>query len=219
LGDYERFLNLQKYGLPNRRVIGLQHDAWYGDLEWNRIPYFVIVAPQGVKLDALKNKLNTVQNIRCYGEIYAHDHIAYDLPGNDHPFYPPDKVALRDQKRPNFLVDLLHLDPSSLTGFTLRYPLDGNNEMGEVVVYDQRASIIVLVSAENYSTESIDGNEHGFAFDSDLMGAYLYKVRKAWKTPLLVPYGDDGVDDDSIGKVVEYVSSLATRHHQQTWGG
>ncbi len=183
LASLQHFMSVQWRGLPNRRVIGRQLDAWYGDLEWNKTPYFVILAYHGVDLEPLRLALNQQAGLRCYRELYHGGFIDYGLPLT-HPLYPADKPALRDMKRPNFLVDLLHTQPQQLTGFILRLPC--GHEMDKVVVFDPQASLIFVMPEDYYYDIETQQLNWSKAFDNMIMSDYLADIRSANKNVFII---------------------------------
>ncbi|WP_051102315.1 beta-1,6-N-acetylglucosaminyltransferase [Methylovulum miyakonense] len=204
LGDYDRFIAVQWRGLPGRRIIGRQQDAWYGDLEWNKRPYFALICYQEAKLEPLRRALNALPNVCCYGEIFHGDRIDYGLPGKGHPFYHEHKTALRDMKRPNFLCDLLHANPGQLLGFVLRLP--SGNEMEKVVIFDPQAAPIYVLPDGQY-LESGAINWQG-AFDNMILHDNLAEIRRAGKPCLVLATRNHGLPAASITQVAEHIGRL-----------
>jgi hypothetical protein len=200
LDGYDYFSGLQYRGLPNTRVIGKADDPWYGDLEWNRVPYFVILAPDGVDLDGLRQALNRQAGMRCYGELFHPDRIDYDLPGAEHPGYGEDDFLARDLKRPNFLCDVIHHSPDVAVGCVMRIP--PHHEMVDVVMYDPRAFLVVCLpsppGADLDLTEAIWKRGHDFMTTDDR----LTKIEKTGKVPVVVTLSDRGL----TGGQIEYVA-------------
>jgi hypothetical protein len=188
------FLNMQWRSIPNTRIIGRVVDPWYGDLEWNRLPYFVILAPEGANLEPLRDKLNLHPGIRCYGDLFDPYKIDYALPGAEHPSYPENDCALRDMKRPNFLCDVIHLDPKKVAGCIMRVP--PHHEMVDVAIYDPRALIVVCLPDDAvFRFMNPDDTEYQDvtsavswkrAFDGMTSGDRLLQIQKTGKNPVVV---------------------------------
>ncbi|MDO9106804.1 MAG: beta-1,6-N-acetylglucosaminyltransferase [Methylovulum sp.] len=208
LGSYQHFIAVQWRGIPDRRVVGRQLDAWYGDLEWNKKPYFVILAYYGAQLEPLRDALNDWPGICCYRELFHGSHIDYGLPDMEHPFYPADKPALRDMKRPNFLVDLIHAHPDQLTGFILRLP--SGNEMEKVVIFDPQATIVFVLPDDCYLDADNDGLDWHNAFDNMVMYDYLAELQRAGKKLCRVNASRHIIPADSIKEVGAYLCALQT---------
>lgn len=182
-GQLEYFLNLQWRAIPNKRVIGKVDDPWYGDLEWNRLHYFIILVPDGADIEPLRSILNRHPGICCYGELFNPYRIDYALPGAEHPSYPEKNWALRDMKRPNFLCDMIHLEPQKVIGCIMRVP--PHHEMVDVAIYDPRAMLVVCLpdSAESYEVTSTVFSKR--TFDDMVMGDRLIQIQKAGKMPII----------------------------------
>jgi hypothetical protein len=208
LYDYEFFRAVQWRGLPGRRVVGRQHDDWYGDLEWNKRPYFVIVCYQDARLEPLRQALNNLPGVCCYGDIFHRDFIDYALPDRGHPFYPHDKPALRDMKRPNFLCDLLHAHPKQLIGFVLRLPC--GHEMEKVVVFDPQATLIFVSPDDCYLPAGGDALNWPCAFTNMIMHDNLHEARRTGKRGLLLITRQHGVSVAGIEQATTYIKQLQT---------
>ncbi len=188
------FLRLQYRGIPNTRVIGNASDPWYGDLEWNRLPYFVILSPAKADIEPLRRILNQHPRIRCYCELFDPDRINYALPGAEHPSYPENNFYLRDIKNPNFLCDMIHLDPTRIIGCVISVP--SHNEMADVVIYDPRALIIACLPNEDKSCNA--PHPECWSKAADIMETHdcLTKIQKAGKTPIVIRLTDYKVTDE-----------------------
>lgn len=206
LENYQYFMAVQWRGIPGRRVIGRQVDGWYGDLEWNKIPYFVILCYAGADLEPLRAALNAIPGVCCYGELFHGGHIDYALPGKEHPFYPADRPALRDMKRPNFLVDVIHAHPDRLTGFILRLP--SGNEMEKVVVFDQQASVVFVLPDDCYLSPGGDELDWSRAFDNMIMGDHLAEARRTGREFYLLKTSGDAIAKESIANVTRYIGAI-----------
>lgn len=208
LDSYQYFISVQWRGIPDRRVIGRQLDPWYGDLEWNKKPYFAILSYHGARLEPLRDALNAVPGICCYREIFHGGHIDYALPGREHPFYPANKPALRDMKRPNFLVDLIRANPGQVTGFVLRLPC--GNEMEKMVIFDPQATVIFVLPDDDYLPPGgAELNWHS-AFDNMIMYDYLAEVQRAGKNMTILKACRDAIPAESVTAVTEQIRFLQT---------
>ncbi|TAL48499.1 MAG: family 14 glycosyl transferase [Methylovulum sp.] len=208
LDSYQYFISVQWRGIPDRRVIGRQLDPWYGDLEWNKKPYFAVLSYHGAQLEPLRGALNALPGICCYREIFHGGHIDYALPGKEHPLYPANKPALRDMKRPNFLVDLINANPSLVTGFILRLPC--GNEMEKMVIFDPQATVIFILPDDDYLPTGSDKLNWHSAFDNMIMYDYLAEVQRAGKKVTLLKASRHVIPPESITEVSEQVRFLQT---------
>jgi len=206
MDDYNKFVAVQWRGIPNRRVIGKQADAWYGDLEWNKTPYFVIMAYPQAQLQTLVDRLNTVPGIRCFGELFIGDHIDYGINGWAHPFYPVDKPALRDMKRPNFLVDLIKAHPKHLVGCVMRLPI--GNEMERIALYDPQASIVFIMPEDHYLPESQQQVNWTCAFQNMIMHDHIHEARKANKPFLAINTTGHLIAPDNMARITDTLLTL-----------
>jgi len=203
---YQYFVSVQWRGIPGRRVMGRQIDPWYGDLEWNKRPYFVILSYADADLEPLRNALNTLPDVCCYGEIFHATYIDYSLPGYEHPLYPEDKPALRDMKRPNFLCDLIHVNAAQLTGFILRLPC--GNEMDKMVIFDRQATPVFILPEDHYMAAGIDGLNWKCAFDNMIMNDYLADARQSGRTFFVARTFGNTLTGQSINNLTAYIRSL-----------
>lgn len=122
LKTFYQFQELQRYGIPNRRVMGLPGSRFWGDMQWNRSTYFVVLVPQEFPLAPIGEALNRLPGVHFHPEPFHPGKIDYAKPELAHPFYPESAVALRDVQRVGFLYDLLQHDQDGLVGFGLRIP-------------------------------------------------------------------------------------------------
>ncbi len=207
LDDYQKFSAIQWRGIPNRRVIGKQNDAWYGDLEWNTQPYFVILSNTDAKLNPLQTALNQLPGIRCFGELFHGSYIDYSLLGHEHPFYPANKPALRNMKRPNFLVDLLTTNSSHFVGFILRLPSD--NEMEKVVLYDPNATLIFIQPENNPINNGMQQIDWSGAFDNMIMQDHMQAARKAGKAFMVVKTKQQHIPQKALRQILSQLFAIS----------
>ena len=196
VAEYGRFIGLSGNGLPNTRVMGKVDDPWYGDLERNRLPYFVILAPEDVDIAVLRRVLNQQPKVRCYGELFHPDRIGYDLPGAEHPSYDEDAFLARDLKRPNFLYDLIHQSPEHFVGCVMRLP--PHHEMVDMVSYDPRAIVVVVAPRLPVSNEKFDDAAWSQSFDFMVTDDRLKILVKAGKQPIVVTLDQHGLSSAQI---------------------
>jgi hypothetical protein len=206
VADYENFFAVQWRGLPGRRVIGRQLDTWYGDLEWNKRPYFVVVCHHDVRLGALRQALNNLPGIRCYGELFRDGSIDYGLVGKEHPLYPKQKTALRDAKRPNFLADVLQANPEHIVGFVLRIP--SSNEMEKLVIYDPQATLIYILPDDNYLENNVINMKK--AFSNMVLHDNLAETRRAAKPFLALVSQHDFLTAETVKRIAGHIAGLST---------
>ncbi|MDD5277562.1 MAG: beta-1,6-N-acetylglucosaminyltransferase [Methylovulum sp.] len=206
LDSYQHFIAVQWRGMPGKRVIGRQVDAWYGDLEWNNTPYFVILSYSDADLEPLRNALNAINGLCCYGELFHGGHVDYALPGKAHPFYPEHSPALRDMKRPNFLVDLIQANPDQLVGFVVRLP--SGNEMEKIVLFDPQANVVMVSPDEHYLSEDSDKLDWSCAFDNMIMGDHIAEARRTGKNFYHLKAINHVISSDSINHLTGHLSAL-----------
>jgi hypothetical protein len=209
LTSYQNFIAVQWRGLPNRRVIGRQLDEWYGDLEWNKLPYFVILTYPDLDIAPLTAALNQLANVNCYGELFHSGSIDYALAGKEHPLYPRDKPALRDMKRPNFLSDLMRANPTELLGFTLRLPC--GHDMDKIVIFDQQSTLVFVLPEQRYLLDEGDNNatlDWTCAFDNMIINDYLAEARRSGNSYFTVRVTDHVVSQQSIEEMTAYIRAL-----------
>jgi hypothetical protein len=152
--DYARFLMTHGRGLFGRRVIGRVRNAWYGDLEWNARPYFVIVGECSRTLRMAQEILNERPDMLCHGELFDATTIRFADNADRFAGYGSGDLKLRDQKPQNFLVDILNESPDKLTGYLwLHGPylesghpkrLNPRRNMAELHSWDHNANLLVI---------------------------------------------------------------------------
>jgi len=147
LPDYDRFLLTHGTGLKGRRSMGRIRDAWYGDLVWNTLPYFVVVSDSREALTTAQSVLNERPDTLCHGELFREN--AINFANNKQRFagYGRDDIKLRDHSPQNFFVDLIQDTPDQLTGYllcTTGADRDVSRKIAKVNSWDQNATIIFL---------------------------------------------------------------------------
>jgi len=190
IAELDCFLRLQWRGIPNTRVMGKVSDAWYGDLEWNDLAYFVILAPDEADVETLRKILNDHPQIRCYGDLFRPHRIDYALPGEEHPTYPEGDSELRDMKRPNFLCDMIQLNRKKVLGCVMRVP--PHHEMVDVVIYDPRALLVLCLPDRSHDNERRWKHAH----DKMTLGDRLVQIRKEGKSPMVIWLNNYAVSDN-----------------------
>jgi len=214
LAKYEYHSLHAQHGRRNTRVIGRQEDWWYGDLERNQRPYFVIVAPQDIDTESLRLRLNKIRHVKCFGAVFSTAAIEYDLPGMETPLYPRNKQALRDQKRPNFLFDLIRLHEDSLVGFQLHFPSDFLHEMPEISIYDDNANILVVLPAAEVYEEAWEFGKTKHAVDTSQLSNFIYKLRASGKTPILLRSVAGTIQSGDLELAETHISQLVARSRE-----
>lgn len=199
--DYQRFLVIHASGLFGRRSMGRVRDAWYGDLEWNTLPYFVLIGDSRKALNSVRRRLNLRSGILCHGELFRADHIDFAGGVSQYAGYSADDVKIRDHKAQNFLVDILQETRGSMTGFSLFVGdvLDGpasdvmhrQSSIGEVVAWDPNCTCVVV------RTDPIDlflreFGDYGLAGQSEKYVAELFGR-----------FYQRYLEDDGCGKLLE----------------
>lgn len=193
---YHRLVYLQRHAPPNRRVIGGDHDGSHGDLNWNRVPYFVLIDFGRLDLSGLRNALNGTGRICCFGELFDPARIDYDLSGEEHPGYPSDAPALRDHSPTTFLFDLLHLKPrQGIAGFVAS--IDRADAAFVSSLRDPRALPVFLVPNHLFQTTPNQNSDIHVSYKQrvlqDLLDTSGYP---GWRTPLICLYEDQLSPDD-----------------------
>lgn len=141
--EYEYFLkrseDLTKGG---RRIIGLVKDVWYGDLEWNDKPYYVIVGGSKTELKIVQEFLNKQPGIICHGDLFSSKRIDFIHNVDEYGDFKAEDTALRDHSRPNFLVQLMRKDMDKIFAFLL--PFGEGGDFLDVCLWDKNSRIITL---------------------------------------------------------------------------
>jgi hypothetical protein len=130
--------------LSEAKVFGRQRDPLWGDLSANKRPYIAIIGDQKSDFAPVMAKIQAGENATCYRELFRPDTIDYGPLAPEHPLYPADAPALRDQSRPNFLYDLIQNNPASKVAFCLRVPRD--NSMAGLATADPLCRIVISPS-------------------------------------------------------------------------
>lgn len=115
--DYRQFIEVQAGPVTGRRSMLRVEDPARGDLEWNALPYFVLVADSPATLRQAQKVADEQPGIRCHGELMGRARIGFAGDIARYAGYGADDVRIRDQKPQNFLVDLLRESPRELTGY------------------------------------------------------------------------------------------------------
>ena len=171
--DYDRFLRTHGTGLKGRRSMGRVYNAWYGDLEWNSLPYFVVVSKSREVLTTAQSVLSERPDTVCHGELFRENSINFANGKERFAGYGRDDIKIRNHSPQNFLVDLIQATPDKLTGYLLRTAeSDGiiSQEIGEVSSWDRNATCIFLWTdpvdlflLERNKTAKIDKNHEFLA--------------------------------------------------------
>jgi hypothetical protein len=140
--EYAETIESHRWGLANRWRVGYAVDAWYGDLEWNRNHYIVVATSSRAAAEPLIQALAAPSFTICHGELFAARGIEFASGRQRFAGYGIDDIALRDQKRTNFLVDVIKAGAPALTCFVV--VLDGSNDPLGVLIWDQRAHFVLL---------------------------------------------------------------------------
>jgi hypothetical protein len=228
LARYSEIMELHRRGLPNRRVVGYAKDAWYGDLEWNRDPYLVVLAQSASAAVRVCDALSSLTGVVCHGELFSGAEIQFAGGVGQFAGYRSDDVALRDHNRRNFLVDVIKQGAPALTCFVLsmRHLDDFHN----VLFWDPRAHFVLIKpdlvggfdEEQRYLSALKGGRDNADHAEADRaeMADFIAFARKfadnqrgevvtktlgyAGKKPIvLITYGDDWAEP-----LVQYVSNL-----------
>ena len=141
--EYDDFVILNgNKDRKGQRHIGSTHDAWYGDLEWNSKPYYVIVGGSISELKQVQNFLNTQTDIICHGTLFNKNKIDFVNDLEQFAGFSSDDVALRDHSKPNFLVQVLRKDLSKVVAFLL--PFGDGGDLLDMCLWDRNARIIAI---------------------------------------------------------------------------
>jgi hypothetical protein len=139
--EYDFFRRSRSNGLRGKRIVGRVIDPWYGDLEWNRKPYFVFVGACAEELDWLCGAIDQLPGFVGHGRLFAERKIGFAGGRTMLAGYDAADVRLRDHKRTNFLVDLIHHFPEDNTAFALAREEGG--ELFDVLRYDKRSRLVL----------------------------------------------------------------------------
>jgi hypothetical protein len=140
--EYSSFVEKHRRGLPNRRRVGFAEDAWYGDLEWNRRPYIVIVSASRPAAERVQAVLAGTGVFACHGELFGPGRIEFRAGQKRFAGYSETDIALRGQMPQNFLVDVVQADAPHLTSFLLI--ASSPNKIHEVLPWDPRAHFVLV---------------------------------------------------------------------------
>ena len=143
--DYDKFIALygDKYR-KGQRHIGMVHDAWYGDLEWNDKPYYIVVGASKSELRQIQKFLSSHNDIVCHGELFNKDTIEFAKNQNQFAGFSIDNTSLRDHSRPSFITQILRKSLSKIVVFLL--PFDSANDLLEMCLWDRNSRIIAVKS-------------------------------------------------------------------------
>jgi len=195
LGPYEHFQALQYRGIPNRRVLGHQSDLWWGDMECNKRPYIVILAPHEVDLTRIYRHFAAQAGVVCFGDLFHPEHIDYGAHAAELPLYRSKAPLLRDLKKPNFLFDIIQSHPDRRVAFSIRVPC--HTEMPQLAVSDPLCSLFFVMDQKPFYEAKGSRRllwEH--AFDDMVMSDLYWQAAKNGNVPVVI---------DSSGHRVEQV--------------
>lgn len=200
MAAYEHLVHLHHRAPPNRRVVASDHDWELGDLDWNRVPYFFLMDFGYAELPDVRNALNANERICCFGGLFDSKRINYDLPGEEHPGYPSDAVALRDHCATTFLYDLLHLKPrEEIIGFVVS--IDRVDGAFAATLRDPRALPVFLVPRTLFrKTPSQDVDFEVFYRERQLQDYLDMAGYPGWRAPMVCLY-EDRLSADDVDRI------------------
>ena len=140
--EYETFRQSRRNATGNKRVVGHVDNPWFGDLEWNRRPYFVLMGACHEELQSLRRVVDSLPGIRCHGNLFAAGQIEFADQAECFAGYRRSDVALRDHAPTNFLTDVIMNSGPDRIGLVL--PWNTARKMLDVTIYDPRARVIVV---------------------------------------------------------------------------
>jgi hypothetical protein len=193
LSTYDHFQTLQYRGIPNRRVIGRQSNLWWGDMECNKRPYIVILAPHEVDLTRIYRHFAAQAGVVCFGNLFHWEQIDYGTHATSHPLYPADAPFLRDLKKPNFLFDIIQAHPGQRVAFSIRVPC--HTEMPQLALGDPHCSPFFVVDQKPFYEAKGSRRllwEH--AFDDMVMSDLYWEAAKNGKAPVVIDSSGDRVE-------------------------
>lgn len=185
LSRFEVFTALQYRALPNRRAFGVQRDLWWGDMECNKRPYTVILAPEDCDVSLICRQFAAHSSTVVYGDIFRQESIDYGNYTSPHPLYPADKPLLRDAKNPNFLFDLIQSHPESRVVFSVRVP--SHSDIPHLAVADPHCDLVFVSSQRKFLGENnTDSLLWRAVFDEMMLSDLYWQARKNAKQPLVL---------------------------------
>jgi hypothetical protein len=136
-----------RFGLPNRRKVGFAVDPWYGDFEWNQDNYVVILSASRAAAERVRQILAAADFTICHGELFARGRIEFADGRTRFAGYRNDDMALRDNKRQSFLVDVIKAGAPAMTCFILL--LEGDSQpqesrLQDILGWDRRAHLVLV---------------------------------------------------------------------------
>ncbi|MDR3450105.1 MAG: beta-1,6-N-acetylglucosaminyltransferase [Alphaproteobacteria bacterium] len=140
--EYSEFLESHRWGLADRRRVGYASDPWYGDLEWNRDHYLVVVGPSAALIERVRKIILESGAAIFHGELFGARGIEFADGVERFAGYGHQDVALRDQKPPNFLVDVIKAGAPRLTCFFLDQNMASN--VRDILLWDPRAHLVIV---------------------------------------------------------------------------
>ncbi|MGW9820798.1 core-2/I-Branching enzyme [Methylorubrum extorquens] len=140
---YKKFVERWAYIQPNSRLLGYEKDQWYGDLANLTKPIIVIA---GANRDNIKDAIayiNSHFNIRAHGCLFDKKMIEFENGKKNYAGYQSTDVALRDDRRTNFLYDIIRED--SLTGTTcFALPLGADSDIIDRLAWIKSVNFIFV---------------------------------------------------------------------------
>lgn len=150
--DYQRFLRTHGHGLVGHRSMLRIDDDWMGALEWNKLPYFVLMSEDPDALDAARKIVATMERFHCHGRLMGSGPIEFAGDTPRYAGFSRDDQLIRDQDPRGFLVDVLQEQPDRFNGYLLELPRVGQRvltktteTMARAHTWDPQAVIMLLL--------------------------------------------------------------------------
>lgn len=104
--EYDEFVERNRRPPPGVRLLGYDNDHWRGDLAYQERPIVAIFGASHRELRAVAELLNKHTGIVCHGALFDPNRIEFAGDAKTCAGYNTEDVALRDDKRTNFLHDI-----------------------------------------------------------------------------------------------------------------
>jgi hypothetical protein len=123
--EYQR--HLEKWGAPRAgvRLLGYEKDHWRGDLVYQEAPILAVYGASHAELRAVAALLNRTGRYFCHGALFHPDRIEFAGDAASYAGYAKDDLALRDDRRRNFLRDVAQeASEDVVVGFLAPWTMD-----------------------------------------------------------------------------------------------
>jgi len=140
--DYQRHFQVYGQTVYGRQVIGRVNEDGFGDLDWNRKPYYLVAGFSFREIKAFQDYLNSLGGILCHGQLFHPVHIDFIDYVERYAGLSRHDVSLRDNNIGNFLTQILHEEGDRQPGFLVN--LRTQFKVLSQLAGDPNARVIVL---------------------------------------------------------------------------